>query len=291
MVDVPRHRHVLLGEGDPLLDGVRHIGGEPRMLHLYAEADAAADLLARVARGRGRRGPGCSRATRPIAAGLFGPVDAAVLPRIGDVLVAARSGIAYYDDRLDDKGAQSMVGPARLAHERGAHRPADPTRRVRLRRRLSLSVRAPKTISSHDGIDVRPLRAGRLGDRRTLDLGLRSVVATRGGVSSYPGSSASNRATGAWRAGRGRPRPIRAAARAARADVAAPRAGRPSRPRSRPAASARLIAASCTAGATGVAKIRRLEVGIRQCAAGRRHRCRTGCRPSRARTRGRAGGG
>ena len=46
MVDVPRHRHILLTEGDGLVDGVRHIGGEPRMLHLYAEPGAQDDVLA-----------------------------------------------------------------------------------------------------------------------------------------------------------------------------------------------------------------------------------------------------
>ncbi len=45
-----------------------------------------------------------------IEAGLFGEVAHDVAPRIGDVIVAARSGIAYYDDRLEDKGAQRMVG-------------------------------------------------------------------------------------------------------------------------------------------------------------------------------------
>ena len=46
-----------------------------------------------------------------IAAGLYGPVvDAEVEPRIGDVLVAARSAVAYYDDRLADKKAQRMIG-------------------------------------------------------------------------------------------------------------------------------------------------------------------------------------
>ena len=109
MVDVPRHRHVLLAEGSPLLDGVRHIGGERRMLHLYAEADAATDLLSRWREAEAGRSWVLSR-DEAIAADLFGPVDAAVLPRIGDIVVAARSGIAYYDDRLDDKGAQRMVG-------------------------------------------------------------------------------------------------------------------------------------------------------------------------------------
>ena len=80
------------------------------MLHLYAEPGAAEHVLTRWRGMRSRRGRGCSRATRRSTAGLFGRVVPEVLPRIGDVLVAARSGIAYYDDRLDDKGAQRMVG-------------------------------------------------------------------------------------------------------------------------------------------------------------------------------------
>jgi hypothetical protein len=109
MLDVPRHRHVLLTEGSDLLDGVRHIGGEPRMLHLYAEDGAGAELLARWQAAEAGRSWVLSRA-EAVAADLFGPMAAPVLPRIGDVIVAARSGIAYYDDRLDDKGAQRMVG-------------------------------------------------------------------------------------------------------------------------------------------------------------------------------------
>ncbi len=109
MVDVPRHRHVLLSDDDVLVAGVRHIGGEPRMLHLYAEPDASEDVLARWRASESGRSWVLSR-SEAVDAGLFGPVAAAVLPRIGDVVVAARSGIAYYDDRLEDKGAQRMVG-------------------------------------------------------------------------------------------------------------------------------------------------------------------------------------
>jgi predicted AlkP superfamily pyrophosphatase or phosphodiesterase len=109
MVDVPRHRHVLLSEGDDLVDGVRHIGGEPRMLHLYAEAGAEESLLTRWTDAEAGRSWVLSRSDA-IEAGLFGEVAHDVAARIGDVIVAARSGIAYYDDRLDDKGAQRMVG-------------------------------------------------------------------------------------------------------------------------------------------------------------------------------------
>lgn len=109
MVDVPRHRHVLLTDESDLLKGVRHIGGEPRMLHLYVQPDSAPGLLARWRDAEGGRSWVMSRG-EAVAAGLFGPVDPAVIARIGDIIVAARSGIAYYDDRLEDKGAQRMVG-------------------------------------------------------------------------------------------------------------------------------------------------------------------------------------
>ncbi len=109
MIDVPRHRHVLLADGDGLVDGVHLIGGEPRMLHLYAEVGSESDVLERWRDAESHRSWVLSR-QEAIDAGLFGAVDAAVAPRIGDVLVAARSGIVYYDDRLENKGPQRMVG-------------------------------------------------------------------------------------------------------------------------------------------------------------------------------------
>jgi hypothetical protein len=109
MIDVPRHRHVLLADDGALVQGVRHIGGEPRMLHLYTEPDAADAVLDRWRTEESGRSWVLSRA-EAIDAGLFGDVSPEVAPRIGDVLVAARAGIAYYDDRLEDKGPQRMVG-------------------------------------------------------------------------------------------------------------------------------------------------------------------------------------
>jgi len=110
MLDVPRHRHILLGEGDPLLADVAEIGGEPRMLHLYAAAGAAGAVLERWRAAESGRSWVMSR-DEAVAAGLFGSrVDPAVAPRIGDVLVAARADVVYYDDRLADKAAQRMVG-------------------------------------------------------------------------------------------------------------------------------------------------------------------------------------
>ncbi|MEN2740922.1 nucleotide pyrophosphatase/phosphodiesterase family protein [Microbacterium sp. X-17] len=110
MIDVPRHRQILLGEGDPLLDGVAEVGGEPRMLHLYAEDGRADAVLDRWRETESSRSWVLSR-EEAIAAGLFGPrVDPAVRDRIGDVLVAARASVVYYDDRVADKTPQRMVG-------------------------------------------------------------------------------------------------------------------------------------------------------------------------------------
>lgn len=109
MVDVAAHKHVLLREGDERLLGVRHLGGEPRMLHLYAEPGAAEAMLETWRAREAHRSWVLSR-DEAIGAGLFGPVDEAAAPRIGDVLVAARARIAYYDDRLEDTRAQGMVG-------------------------------------------------------------------------------------------------------------------------------------------------------------------------------------
>jgi hypothetical protein len=46
-----------------------------------------------------------------IESGWFGPVvDAAVVPRIGDIIVAARKEVAYYDSRVTSNSGRNMVG-------------------------------------------------------------------------------------------------------------------------------------------------------------------------------------
>lgn len=110
MVDVPAHGHVLLRTGDELLDEVEIVAGEPRLLQLYAADGAAGRVAARWQAAEGGRSWVLTR-EQAVAAGLFGTaVDDEVLPRIGDVLIAARGAVAYYDDRLADKKAQRMIG-------------------------------------------------------------------------------------------------------------------------------------------------------------------------------------
>ena len=110
MIDVPPTRHVLLGAKDPRWQGVAQLGGEPRMLHVYAEPGADARALAERWQVHSDKTADVMTRDDAIAAGIFGAVNADVAPRIGDVLVAARGLWAFYDDTLQDKGAQRMVG-------------------------------------------------------------------------------------------------------------------------------------------------------------------------------------
>ena len=113
IIDVPATRHVLFDTVPALVDGVRHIGGDPRCLHLYLESDlgpdSADDLAAAWREVEGHRAWVFTR-TEAVEAGLFGAVAPEVLPRIGDVVVAARKLIAYYDSREPNQSARSMVG-------------------------------------------------------------------------------------------------------------------------------------------------------------------------------------
>jgi hypothetical protein len=105
-LDIPRDDHVIVGAD--LLEGVRHVSGEPRCLalHLEPEADAAA-VLARWQAAEGGRAWIAPR-DAVIGAGFFGEVDPDVLPRVGDIIVAARKRVAYYLD-ANDRG-RSMIG-------------------------------------------------------------------------------------------------------------------------------------------------------------------------------------
>ncbi|WP_312178718.1 alkaline phosphatase family protein [Arthrobacter sp.] len=113
MVDTAVPDRIDFSADPALVDGVRHTAGEPRMVHLYLEPDAPAGTLERLrAAWRNAYGAKAWILTRAeaVAAGLFGPVRPEVLPRIGDLLVAAREPIALYDMRRTSPSAMQMVG-------------------------------------------------------------------------------------------------------------------------------------------------------------------------------------
>ncbi|MEE2522709.1 alkaline phosphatase family protein [Pseudarthrobacter sp. J75] len=113
MVDVPESQRIDYSADPALIEGVRHTAGEPRMVHLYLEPDAGADTQLRLLQNwQARFGDKAWIFTREeaLAAGLFGEVRDAVGPRIGDVMIAAREGIALYDNRRTRPAALEVVG-------------------------------------------------------------------------------------------------------------------------------------------------------------------------------------
>ncbi|MGV8857254.1 alkaline phosphatase family protein [Rhodoglobus sp.] len=113
MVDVPAHAHVLFDTSPELLAGVRHVAGEPRCLQLHYEpsltTDERTEVFDRWYAAESHRSWVVSR-DDAIAAGWFGDVAPAVAPRIGDIIVAARKAIAYYDSRIPNDHGRLMVG-------------------------------------------------------------------------------------------------------------------------------------------------------------------------------------
>lgn len=113
-LDVPASSHVLFDRTPGLLDGIRHVAGEPRALQLHFEPDASPELRGRVAtRWREAEDGRSLVVTRAeaIAGGWFGPtVDPIVAPRIGDVIIAARKAVAYYDSRTATARSRAMIG-------------------------------------------------------------------------------------------------------------------------------------------------------------------------------------
>jgi len=113
VLDIPEHGHINVDASPELLDGVRFIAGEPRCLQLHFAPDASAAVReATVAAWRAAESGRAWIATRreAIEAGWFGAVRPDVAPRIGDVLVAARKAVAYYDSRTVVLGSHGMIG-------------------------------------------------------------------------------------------------------------------------------------------------------------------------------------
>ncbi|PSL39430.1 putative AlkP superfamily pyrophosphatase or phosphodiesterase [Labedella gwakjiensis] len=111
MLDIPHDAHILLSAHTDVMHGIRHVAGEPRFLHLGLEPGEDPEAVA--ASWTDRFGDSSWVATREVAvaAGWFGgEVASEVLDRIGDVLVAPRKRVAFYDDRFGEDLGRRMVG-------------------------------------------------------------------------------------------------------------------------------------------------------------------------------------
>jgi len=93
------------------MSGIRHVAGEPRFLHLGLEPGAEPVAVADSWQERFGDTSWVTTRDDAIAAGWFGgEVSAEVIDRIGDVLVAPRKRVAFYDDRFGDDLGRRMVG-------------------------------------------------------------------------------------------------------------------------------------------------------------------------------------
>ncbi len=109
MVDVPFENRLDLAHETSLAAGLRHVGGEPRALHLYCRPGAAADVMAAW---RERLGGHMALISREeaVSQGWFGPVHDRVLPRIGDVIASAVSNVAVVDSRTARPEVLALLG-------------------------------------------------------------------------------------------------------------------------------------------------------------------------------------
>ena len=112
MLDVPAETRLDIDDHPELTDGVRLLAGEPRARYVHTEPGAAADVLDRWRSVLGERAWVATR-DEAIASGIFGPVDDALAPRIGDVVALARGSWALTATVRDP-------GPSRLAAYHGS---------------------------------------------------------------------------------------------------------------------------------------------------------------------------
>lgn len=100
MVNCPDEARIPV-DGEPFLDGVRYLAGEPRVRHVYARPGVPAEELAQ--RWSDLLGPAALVATREeaVAAGWYGPTTPQARARIGDAVALATGDHALVSRRYD----------------------------------------------------------------------------------------------------------------------------------------------------------------------------------------------
>ena len=109
MVDVPLHDRVDVADDPRLSAAVRHVSLEFRAPQVWTEPGAAADVRAAWAELLGDRADVVTREDA-VAAGWFGAVDPANLPRIGDLVVVTHGSFAVTDSRRARPELMALIG-------------------------------------------------------------------------------------------------------------------------------------------------------------------------------------
>jgi hypothetical protein len=108
-LDVPAGGRVDLDADPRLTDGLRVVAGEPRVRYLHATDGAAEDVRATWQGVLGDRADVLLR-DEAVAAGMFGPVRPAHLPRIGDVIVVCRGDTVVLATRREPPEIAALIG-------------------------------------------------------------------------------------------------------------------------------------------------------------------------------------
>ncbi|HET6937186.1 MAG TPA: alkaline phosphatase family protein, partial [Nocardioides sp.] len=108
MVDSTAASRIDVDQHDELRDGLVLLGGEARFRHLYCEAGAASSVAGSWAELLGPRADVLLR-EEAVQRGWFGPVTESVLPRLGDVVVAAHDDVAMFSSK-DFGYEMSLIG-------------------------------------------------------------------------------------------------------------------------------------------------------------------------------------
>ncbi len=108
MIDSPARSRVDIDRELQLRDGLVLMGGEARFRHLYCRGGAVADVVDTWRAVLAGRADVLTR-DEALARGWFGAVEAPVLPRIGDVVVACRGDLAVVST-VDFAYEASLIG-------------------------------------------------------------------------------------------------------------------------------------------------------------------------------------
>lgn len=108
MIDVDRSLRWDASDHPVLRRGVVTTAGEPRALHVHVD-ESAQDVATRWRETLGEHALVALR-DEAIAAGLFGEVLPAMVPRIGDVVVAMAGAATVVDSRTQTPASMSLIG-------------------------------------------------------------------------------------------------------------------------------------------------------------------------------------
>ena len=113
VLDIPATHHYLYGLDAEHITHISAVGGEPRCLQLYfSESSTKEERERTLASWREDWSHLAWVLTRDevIQAGMYGDVDAAASPRLGDIFVLAHKDVVFYDERDQALTGRNMIG-------------------------------------------------------------------------------------------------------------------------------------------------------------------------------------